>query len=144
MKRTIKFRGRSLLTKQWLFGSHFTDGDKDYVIPQNLLGINDYEDYQVDPDTVGQATGEYESPQLEIYEGDILKIDVQPEKGYRLVVYYEGAFCLASRKELHYLQKGSHPYLNDYAHMTPLISWTGTGLVRIVDNIHTHPELLDD
>ena len=144
MKRTIKFRGRSLLSQQWLEGSHFTDGGEDYIIPQNLLGINDYEGYQVDPDTVGEFTGECEAPDREICEGDIIRIDGQPEKGNRVVVYYEGAFCLANRKELHYLKKGSHPYLNDYAHMTPLISWTDTGLVRIVGNIHTHPELLED
>ena len=144
MMRTIKFRGKSLHTGEWLYGSHFTDGGEDYIIPQSLLGINDFEGYQVDPNTVGQFTGEHQPPQREIYEGDIIKLDGAPEKGCRAVVFYEGAFCIANRKEYACLLKREHPYLNDYAHMTPLISWTDTALVRIVGNVYKNPELLSD
>ena len=72
--REIEFRGKSLTTHEWLFGSHFTDGSEDYIIPQNLMGINDYENYQVDQNTVGQFTGYGDANNVRIYEGDVLHV----------------------------------------------------------------------
>ena len=73
MNREILFRGKRLDNNEWLYGSHFTDSGEDYIIPQNLLGINDYEEYQVDQNTVGQFTGLTDKNGVKIFENDIVR-----------------------------------------------------------------------
>jgi uncharacterized phage protein (TIGR01671 family) len=98
---------------------------------------------QVKRDTIGQFTGLTDEFDREVYEGDIIMLDGSPEMGARVVVFYEESFNIATRKEYDYLQQGAHPYLNDYAHMDCLNTWSNSGLVRVVGNIYDNPELLE-
>ena len=99
---------------------------------------------QVKRDTIGQFTGLTDEFDREVYEGDIIMLDGSPEMGVRVVVFYEESFNIATRKEYDCLQQGAHPYLNDYAHMDCLNTWSNSGLVRVVGNIYDNPELLED
>lgn len=146
-QRQIKFRAvRKRLdseVKEWVYGDLFRTTDKgDMAIQWWKDGF--YNRVEVWNETIGQFTGLTDELDREVYEGDIIKLDGSPEMGVRVVVFYEESFNIATRKEYDYLQQGSHPYLNDYAHMDCLNTWSNSGLVRVVGNIYDNPELLED
>lgn len=82
--RTIKFRGLCTETKKFVFGDLIHGvGAKDgnmYILPNivNLANIphcDPLDGVKVIPETVGQFTGIYDDNDLEIYEGDIVRIN---------------------------------------------------------------------
>ena len=135
--RTIKFRGKSLATGEWLHGSHFNDGAEDYILPNLPSGAIDYESYQVDQNTIGQFTGLFDKNCKEIYEGDIVKhpyIDpifqdlVETKDGVTSeVVFHDGAFVIK-------YDINDHIYLCDF---------TRHNHAEVVGNIYDNPELLN-
>lgn len=137
--REIKFRAQDYSCK-WQYGFVAKVNESSVIIP---LKQEDSVAQYVISETIGQYTGLNDINGKEVYEGDIVIIDGEPNNR-RVVVYYEEAFNIATIEEYDYLQKGEHPYLNDYAHMTCLNEWSNTGLVRVLGNVHDDPELLDN
>ncbi len=135
--RQIKFRAQDIASNKWLYGDLRHHNDDVCIFEHGGT-----KGEQVKRETVGQFTGLTDEFDREVYEGDIIMLDGSPEMGARVVVFYEESFNIATRKEYDYLQQGSHPYLNDYAHMDCLNTWSNSGLVRIVGNIYDNPELL--
>jgi len=152
MKRKIKFRGKSA-KGEWVFGSLIVseiENDKGkfkvaFIAP-DLPYASDGGDYyttkveRVKIETVCQFTGLIDEYGTEVYEGDIVIMEGEPENK-RIVAYYEEAFNIATVPEYECLQRDAHPYLNDYAHMNCLNTWSNTGLVRVIGNIYDDPDI---
>lgn len=136
--RKIKFRAQDYSGK-WQYGFIAKVNESPIIIP---IEQEDSVAVYVISETIGQYTGLNDIFEKEVYEGDIVIMDGKPNDR-RVIVYYEEAFNIATVSEYETLQKGSHPYLNDYAHMTCLNEWSNTGLVRVIGNIHDEPELLE-
>ena len=120
--RTIKFRGKSIITDEWLYGDlvHSADNKRFGIL------VNDkdsYDECEVAPETVGQFIGLYDCDGKEIYEGDILDFN-----GLTVEVrFVRGVFAFLANGDL------DEELCGDCR--TDLFA-------KVIGNIHDNPELL--
>lgn len=72
MNREILFRGRSVKTGRWIWGSLIQNGQYDYAIYDGNEH-SDSDGEEVEEDTIGQYTGINDRKGHRIFEGDIVK-----------------------------------------------------------------------
>ena len=72
--RTIRFRGKSKKTGEWLYGDLVRNVEGVFaIVPPFEISMNNYYgNYEVDKETIGQSIGLYDENEREIYEGDIV------------------------------------------------------------------------
>ena len=127
--RTIKFRGKSIDGKEWLYGDLVSSADKKrFAILVN--NKESYDECEVAPETIGQFSELYDYNKKEIYEGDILKWITG--KMY-VVKFWQGMFY-ASVEECNEGFLGGFPLhaLTEYENEK----------CKIVGNIYENTELL--
>lgn len=73
MQRRIVFRGYNLKNKKWLYGYYLVNRGKHFIAEEGIRppGMT-WEDFEVDPESVGQYVGDYKGNP--IYEGDIVEV----------------------------------------------------------------------
>lgn len=134
--REIKFRGKSLDNRKWVFGD-YARFDNDVLIPEGgpLLGlmpkkahyiiVQSSDTIEVDPDTIGQFTGINDINNNPIYEGDLVGVMIAYTPVIFQVIYDNGAFCLADKDGL---------------------VWYGLDDMKceVAGNLWDNPELLED
>ena len=69
----IKWRGKKLGKDEWLIGSLYDDGGELYILPPHPGSAIDYEDYQINPNTLGIWIGRNDKYGLPIYTGDLIQ-----------------------------------------------------------------------
>lgn len=126
--REIKFRGKRLDNGEWIYG------DLVHTIKDTLILPTDegWNQYAVDPATVGQYTGLKDKNGKEIYEGDVIRSPLSEDKTRPHRIFYHtgnAAFmgALVDRKELCYLRLDQ--------------DWIYKFGKEVIDNIHDNPEL---
>lgn len=89
--RTIKFKGKSVNSSEWIEGYYYKECDNTYIIEnrQKNSMLNRNGVVLVDPSTVCQFTGMKDIEGNEVYEGDILDGQLNGE-----VVFTSGTFAL--------------------------------------------------
>lgn len=97
--REIKFRGYNIKNKKWLYGCFLINRGKYFICPDGIQNpLATWEDFVVEPDSVGQFTGFKDSKGNEIYEGDFLQwtddcpFDMDDIIIKGVVEYYHGGF----------------------------------------------------
>lgn len=121
--RTIKFRGKSVLNDEWVYGDlvHRINRPKT-ISPVQINGIG------VKEDTIGQFTGLFDKNGKEIYEGDILLMD-EDETGK---IYNQVG-----------IKSGCFGYIGEYSgKLIPFCDYRVTE--EIAGNIYDNPELIKE
>jgi uncharacterized phage protein (TIGR01671 family) len=133
--REIKFRGKHLVTREWIYGSYVPETSEILVTTPIDAESDEYDIkwYPVDPTTVGQFTSLLDKHKKEIYENDIVAYDEHYNGDYRQiawelpVVFEEGAFDLQDTND-RWPESLASLVANDYC--------------EVIGNTTDNPELL--
>ena len=137
MKREILFRGKSTISKEWVYG--------DLVHTSQLTAIKEVNgDYfrpiSVSPDTIGQYTGLKDKNGKKIFEGDVVHLKGDGNGGtkvgkdyYRVVTFHEGSFCISIEDGVHY---PVHTPIYEYCDSHSIVNWD------VIGNVTDNPELM--
>lgn len=133
MKRLVKFRGKNA-RRGWLTGYYFVNRGVHYIAADGIVNpIRAPEDFEVDPNTVGQSLGLVDRNNKEIYEGDIAKVFGEKT---RYCVTYNPYCCMFVATP--YDDNGK-PAFGGKEINYPLIANDG---FTVIGNIYDNPELL--
>lgn len=130
--RTIKFRGYNTKNKEWLYGCYLVNRGEHFICPDGIQPPDKTpEDFQIDPETLGQYTGLKDKNGKEIYEWDVIRSD-KCDSLY--VVTYNDTFASYA---LNKVRDEIKPFI---VHITQ--GWLNEFSKVVIGNIHDNPELL--
>lgn len=125
--------------KRWIRGPLvFTETDRPLIYASRPDGHMGW--FPVEAATAGQCTGYADENGTLIFEGDV--VEDSSRRRYA-VVFTDGAFRIVTAREKAFIDKGLHPYDNDYKYPTVLAEVMDGTPLKVVGNVYDDPRLLD-
>lgn len=142
MNREIIFRGKSLVTNEWVYGSLVKVGNESHIAGFDEVDLDGHHlSYCSDrpvftkQGTICQFTGLQDKNEKEIYEDDIMQITTTLDKYLFKVTWNEelGAWCLMMKGDI---KEGTKP----------LGEWLGEyrDKIEVIGNVYDNPELMEE
>ena len=152
--REILFRGKSIDTDEWVFGSFVMDALEQF---NGLCGVDGFirlydknkrktQMYEVDRETVGQYTGMKDKHGKRIFEGDIVRATIERAEGLKSPRTENGAIgydCIGMIGLILYKDKNGENVWSDFFNELSLSGLIEDYYFEIIGNIYDNRELLD-
>lgn len=160
--REILFRGKRKDNGEWVYGAYLhktlfygTECDEHYIIEHGEFDCDNYDGYNVVPETVGQYTGLTDKNGKRIFEGDIVKqnysltinarydpdtlgfIDADSIEGHHI-----GVVNISSHRGVGMRNPTSYDDIDGTKRKTKRFVNLASYRCEVIGNIHDNPELL--
>ena len=130
--REILFRGKRTINGDWVYGD-FVHGNERKSLRDSIFVYDSetqsFNDYEINPSTIGQYTGLTDKNGKRIFEGDIVKTDKFSEPNKQYIIKYDlqfGAFIGNDRYNVYF------------------VTFDGdSGEFEVIGNVTDNPDLLE-
>ena len=131
--REILFRGKRTINGDWVYGD-FVRGNERKSLRDSIFVYDSetqsFNDYEINPSTLGQYTGLTDKNGERIFEGDVAKVLQGKNKDIAYVGFENGSFML-------------YPKTGNIYERTLWSYWYNDWDVEVIGNITDNPELLE-